>query len=483
MASTINSMSYTNRDVVSIRKEMINTIPRLTNKWTDFNESDMGMVLVELMAGVTDMLNFYLDSQAFETYLDTAVQDKNVRALLRSMNYRIPLARPARTRVKIVFTDNSHKDITIPKYTKFTSASTSSIVSYLAKDTVVKSGEFTEMQVPVVEGTYREITYSKDELENNVNVEGNVSRRIYLGYTNVADHMVSIEQAGEIWEECEDALLKFKGGRYFSLHADADGQVYILMSVDFMDLIGANESITIKFITTKGEDGYIDANILDTINMPLDHVVRIYNYMKSSDAKNAPTGSDLQKLKPLARENARTMDRYITVEDFKTGVLMQPMVYQAIVKDWKDLDYVQEPYTLKVWCVNNIGEPLSQDSKDEIKKHLLSKSIYDITIYMLDPLNVDFDISIKLVTDLENQSDIEALKQSIIFRLQEYYGYLALTFGEDISYSLLTSRIRAVSPHIRDLQVVTPNNDIKVGPLEFPRLKNISINVVDRLEV
>ena len=66
MASSNNSMSYTGRDIVSIRKELINTIPTLTDKWTDFNESDLGMVLIELMAGVQDMQNFYLDTQALK---------------------------------------------------------------------------------------------------------------------------------------------------------------------------------------------------------------------------------------------------------------------------------------------------------------------------------------------------------------------------------------------------------------------------------
>ena len=76
MAVNTNQMSYTGRDIAAIRKELINLVPKLTDKWTDFNESDLGMVLIELMAGNQDMQNFYLDTQAFETYLDTAVQEK-----------------------------------------------------------------------------------------------------------------------------------------------------------------------------------------------------------------------------------------------------------------------------------------------------------------------------------------------------------------------------------------------------------------------
>ena len=57
MSNSNNTLSYTNRDIVSIRKELINAIPKLTDKWTDFNESDLGITLIELMAGVQDMQN------------------------------------------------------------------------------------------------------------------------------------------------------------------------------------------------------------------------------------------------------------------------------------------------------------------------------------------------------------------------------------------------------------------------------------------
>ena len=33
-----NTISYTGRDVADIRRELIDMIPTLTTKWTDFNE-------------------------------------------------------------------------------------------------------------------------------------------------------------------------------------------------------------------------------------------------------------------------------------------------------------------------------------------------------------------------------------------------------------------------------------------------------------
>ena len=54
-------------------------------------------------------------------------------------------------------------------------------------------------------------------------------------------------------------------------------------------------------------------------------------------------------------------------------------------------------------------------------------------------------------------------------------------FGETISYSLLTSRIQAYSPYVKDVRVKTPNKDIKVGNIQFPKLGNVVVNLVDEL--
>ena len=57
---------YTGRDIQDLRDYLVNQVMSLTDQWTDFNESDVGMVLIELIAGLGDMLGFYLDKQTLE---------------------------------------------------------------------------------------------------------------------------------------------------------------------------------------------------------------------------------------------------------------------------------------------------------------------------------------------------------------------------------------------------------------------------------
>jgi len=42
------SIAYTNKDYDSLRRELLARVPQLTDRWTDFNASDLGMVLLKL---------------------------------------------------------------------------------------------------------------------------------------------------------------------------------------------------------------------------------------------------------------------------------------------------------------------------------------------------------------------------------------------------------------------------------------------------
>ena len=53
------SIAYTNKDYDSLRRELLARVPQLTDRWTDFNASDLGVVLLELFCGIGDMLAYF----------------------------------------------------------------------------------------------------------------------------------------------------------------------------------------------------------------------------------------------------------------------------------------------------------------------------------------------------------------------------------------------------------------------------------------
>lgn len=483
-------MSYTGRDISDIRQALINKIPELTDKWTDWNESDLGMVILELIAGAQDMQNFYFDTQTFETYLDTAEQPKNIRALLRAMNYRIPLVGAAHGEVEIQYQDKSFRVVDFPKYFKF-QASTLKI-NYVTTEPVHQSIYDGKILLPVMEGDYKEKRLTRKDLMSNVTALGNISRRIYLDSTAVADGSVDIVQDGEVWKEVDDAFLEYKGGRYFSLHRDYDGRIYVLMSVDFMDLIpqSMTEEIVIKYVESHGMDGLVKRGYIDSIiderqnneGIWASQMLTVSNTTDTYGAYNEPTIEDLKRMKILARRQARTLGRYITLDDYRNGVETEPYIRKCLVADWKTLDLVQEPYKVKVWAVDWYGESLGKQNIESLKAKFNDKGVSTVRVEVIPTDIIKFNITAQVILRTKSSTDAQKICDMIRENLQEQYNLDAMEYGGHISLSLLHSRIKVMSPYIKDVWVQSPVDDIEVGLTQFPKLNMVTIEAVDKFE-
>jgi hypothetical protein len=91
-------INYGSRNFADIRSDLINMIrqyyPTIFN---DFNDSSVGMMLLELNAAVGDMLSFNTDRVFQETQIDFAKERKSVLAMARTFGLKIPAKRPSVT--------------------------------------------------------------------------------------------------------------------------------------------------------------------------------------------------------------------------------------------------------------------------------------------------------------------------------------------------------------------------------------------------
>ena len=76
----LKRISYTEKDHEDIVNDCIERIKTYygSEYWNDFEEDNAGVMLVEAFAYITDLLLFYLDKQANETFLPTATERQNL---------------------------------------------------------------------------------------------------------------------------------------------------------------------------------------------------------------------------------------------------------------------------------------------------------------------------------------------------------------------------------------------------------------------
>jgi len=89
MATKKPAINYTSRDFNSIREDLESYVKRYyPDNYRDFTEASFGSMMLDTVAYVGDMLSFYTDYQANESFLDTAIEFDNVLKLSRQMGYK-----------------------------------------------------------------------------------------------------------------------------------------------------------------------------------------------------------------------------------------------------------------------------------------------------------------------------------------------------------------------------------------------------------
>ena len=83
---------YTNREFNSIKQGLIDYARRYyPDIYKDFSEASFGSLMLDTVAYAGDILSFYLDYQANESFLDTAVEYDNIIRLGEQVGYKEPL--------------------------------------------------------------------------------------------------------------------------------------------------------------------------------------------------------------------------------------------------------------------------------------------------------------------------------------------------------------------------------------------------------
>ena len=92
MASRKTPIKYTSREFDSIKRDLIEHARRYyPETFRDFNEASFGSLVLDSVAYIGDILSYYLDYQANETFLDTAIEYDNVLRLGEQVGYKQPL--------------------------------------------------------------------------------------------------------------------------------------------------------------------------------------------------------------------------------------------------------------------------------------------------------------------------------------------------------------------------------------------------------
>jgi uncharacterized phage protein gp47/JayE len=117
-------IDYMARDYDSFLQSMRSLIPSKLPEWTDHqSEADFGNVLLQLFAHMGDILSYYQDRVANESFLGTAQTRRSIIHHLRLIGYKLSTAAPASASLALIMPATSTDVITIKKGDAFSTKS------------------------------------------------------------------------------------------------------------------------------------------------------------------------------------------------------------------------------------------------------------------------------------------------------------------------------------------------------------------------
>lgn len=394
---------------------------------TDVSEGNLLIIIISLFAAIAEVLHYYIDNMARESFLDSARRYSSVAKIGQLIDYSPRLANAAT--VDVILTrepsqEHPSNTFTIPKDTPFLDLSGNTWL--VAKDTVWGVAELS-CKVPLIQHEL----YSADPLNGAsvtalmVNAPWLIGRD--LKDTMVENYSVDLTIGGSSWTQVDTFAYSKPDSKHFRLELDDSNNPQIVFGDGkFGSKPTQGDIISILYYVTKGASGNVSSNSLTQVPSSISSI-------DSSIKSNNPYGSgdgfdyeDLELLRSHISLQAMTMAVAISRQDYINCALLVPGVKEAA------LEYIQGR-KLDVYISTNDGNIASSTLIDEVKDYLLQKSPL-CTWLEVYPAGIS-EIKLSIEATGKKHYTTQQIQTSILNTLLDAYSPSKATIGGRVRLS------------------------------------------------
>lgn len=334
-------IDYLSKDYEAFRNDMINQIPRFFGEWTDHSSSDAGIVLLELFAYGLDILSYYQDRIANETYLPTATQLQSVIDFSRLIGYNLKNAQPSKTKVVFEITPHETQDFIIPAGFPISTKPTElePAVIFETDSTLVIPAGNTGLEVDEKGEYYFSVSVTQGiSVKNDIigSSTGQPNQKIRLTYPNVIDNTLNLyvnEGGGfQLWTDVTRELVQDTDDkRHYWTEIDSDGYTWIVFGSGLDGKIppeGLN-NLQAFYRVGGGSETNVGANTITVLVSPLSGIKAVFNPISAKGGEDRET---IEEVKMNAPRSLRTTNRAVTKYDYEVISLRIPGVLKAHAK-------------------------------------------------------------------------------------------------------------------------------------------------------
>jgi hypothetical protein len=460
-------LSYSSKDYASIRKELLDRVPQLTDRWTDFNASDLGVVLLELFCGIGDMLAYYLDAQAAEAFLPTARQRQSILNLCKLIDYRLATPVAASTMLRFTLPTALNQDLLL---------SAGTACRALLDEGQVDFETIEDALIP--RGSVQIETGARQGIRKNESFAGNGApwQRLTLPGKAIAQGTLSVRVNGSAWRE----VLHFQESGADSPHFLSETDHLDATTLSFGDgrhgaVPASGAALEVSWLETLGAEGNLGPNRITQVLTPV--------YLDGSRIKLsvtnplAATGGSDRETHDHARTQApaqlRALWKAVTQEDYRTLAEGFPGVAKAQILDTNDCTNIRY-YNVHMAIAPCGGGVASPVLKSDLARFIEERKVVTVEVNLFDPIYRAIPIGAEVYAWPTEQLD--QVRSRIEQALQDFFAFERVSFGQTVHFSDLVALLdgtRGVS-HVKRF---TPENDIALGRGEIPVLGEVHLEM------
>lgn len=297
---------------------------------TDYSEGNILIIILSLFAAIAEVLHYYVDNMARETFLSTARRYDSVvkHGALVDYHARAAIAATVDVILSRSITGNSiGAKLTIPHGTLFTDSRGNSWLS--ARD-VIWYSNVTTCKVPIIQHE----RYTASALNNMVIPTGD---RVILNLGTLPNGKyyeqgsMSLQLGGETWVLVDTFAKSKPTDKHFMVSVDEALNPYIMFGDGtFGKKPAAGAKITnVVFYLTNGTQGNVKSNTITSVPSVISSSITDATVSNAYDAGGGSNYENFTMLKEHIPLSVKTLGVAITKEDFESLAMLVDGVNKA----------------------------------------------------------------------------------------------------------------------------------------------------------
>ena len=362
----LRRFKYIDKDHEAIVNDCVGRIKQVygAEYWNDFEEDNTGRMLLESFAYIADLLLFYLDRQANETYISTATERQNLMNMTKLVGYTPKGAKSAQALIKVSLNNAHDRDVTLPINSQLMTSN--GLIFETLSNCVIKAGELSATVTAIEGETFNEILGESD---------GDINQEFMLLRSGVVE-IQRITVDGVTWDYTVSFANQQPDAKVYTAEIDAwrRGKIFFGNGITgAMPEQGA--VIRVSYRVGGGVIGNVAPNMITSVRDIAQDSMGQTIQVKITNEDWASGGAEpesIDSIKLWAPRYFETQDRCVTQLDYETFAVKYDGISKAraiVRKRSGEANYIRI-YVLTYGLSENTVTTANQTVKDNLLAYL-----------------------------------------------------------------------------------------------------------------